>query len=291
MNADKAKEHFSAYYEGTLDRGLRQSLERRLESDAALKTEYRAFERTMKQLDELSAPVPEPDFDLHERISARLDRQVFEAKAKSRNSFFGRWRTVVVGGACALVLVGAGLQIATSSNVHEGGIFSFLFSRPAPEAQVGDRVSVTVRNGQPTLQVVTGGKKIVTVKLDSTGEVLRREELDGTGLPAGAKLRSVLTYNATQPTLLRVEVQGSDSSWLVALPGSGNPTAAPGRGSIREFALALAARYHVVVVVAKDRRTPITWDFKDDPVATAAEALKGTDCSVDKRTTDVVWIQ
>ena len=45
MNANKAREFFSAYYEGSMDRAIRQTFERRLNSDSELHAEYKAFEQ------------------------------------------------------------------------------------------------------------------------------------------------------------------------------------------------------------------------------------------------------
>ena len=55
MNHDKAREFFSAYYEGTLESGLRQQLEARFRADAHLKADYAAFVETIEALGELAA--------------------------------------------------------------------------------------------------------------------------------------------------------------------------------------------------------------------------------------------
>jgi hypothetical protein len=294
MNADKAKEHFSAYYEGTLDRGLRQSFELRLKSDASVQAEYRAFEKTMQELEKLSAPVPEPEFDLHEMISARLDRHIYENKAKPAVSLFGRRRPWIVAGVCAVAILGAALQIGGRSNDASQGSFLDRVIQlfvPNRDPKVGDQLSVTMRGGVPTLLVVTGEQRTVTVKSVATGKVLRTEKLDGSGLPAGAKMRSVLSYDSAKPTLLEVQMSGVGTKWLIALPGSEALSSLSGRGAIRDFALALAGHYGVVVVIAKEGPDALNWALKGDAVASATETLKGTDYSIDQRLTGVVWIQ
>src|SRR5438270_5999926 len=80
MNLAKAKDYFSAYYEGSLDRGLRQSFEARLNEDAQLQAEYRAFERTMRDLGAMGQIEIEPPEDLHDKIAARLDYALWEQK-------------------------------------------------------------------------------------------------------------------------------------------------------------------------------------------------------------------
>jgi|GEM_PF-4063019 len=42
MNAPKAREYFSAYRDGSLDKGLKQALERKFQEDGLLRAEYQA---------------------------------------------------------------------------------------------------------------------------------------------------------------------------------------------------------------------------------------------------------
>src|SRR5688500_10784952 len=98
MNASKAREFFSSYFEGTLDAGLRQAFERRLHTDAEIQAEYRAFERTMGQLSTLKDLEVEVPFDLHERISARVDLHIFEAKRAKGSPWIAMWKPLLIGG-------------------------------------------------------------------------------------------------------------------------------------------------------------------------------------------------
>ncbi len=85
MTLAKAKDYFSAYHEGSLDRGLKQAFETRLREDTQLQAEYRAFERTMKELEAFGCVEVEPPSDLHDKIAARLDKAIWDQK-RQKNS-------------------------------------------------------------------------------------------------------------------------------------------------------------------------------------------------------------
>ena len=87
MNAKKAQEYFSLHFEGELTGGLLDQFERALKTDAQVQAEYRAFVHTMKTLEELKAPIAEPNFDLHEVISQRMDKHLFDTIAERLNDF------------------------------------------------------------------------------------------------------------------------------------------------------------------------------------------------------------
>src|SRR5947209_1700267 len=102
MNLAKARDYFSAYYEGSLERGLKQAFETRLAEDAQLQAEFAAFEKTMKGLEAFGAVEIEPPADLHERITARLDHAIWEQKrTASRFTGLGWWKMGFMGAAVA----------------------------------------------------------------------------------------------------------------------------------------------------------------------------------------------
>src|SRR5437016_300995 len=108
MNLAKAKDYFSAYYEGSLDRGLQQSFEARLKEDAQLQAEYRAFERTMQDLGAMGKIEIEPPEDLHDKIAARLDYALWEQKRqKAPLMGLSWWKGLVMGLAVAAGIVTA----------------------------------------------------------------------------------------------------------------------------------------------------------------------------------------
>jgi anti-sigma factor RsiW len=287
MNADKAKEFFSAYHEGTLDRGLRESFERKLNSDPKVRAEYSAFQETMQKLQGLAAPVPDPDFDLNERIAARLDRYIYETKPKPAAAFFSRRRTVVVVGLCLLAIVGAATQLGP------GGSFRHMlagFIGHGSSVTIPDKLSVTIQNGVPTLTFATGGAKVVVLRDAETGKRLLVESLDGSQNARGDTMRSPLLYASTDPKLIDVQVSDSRVRACIALPGSDSVLPSSGHGTLRDLARTLADHYHLVVVDEASGTQTVTWDLKDDAVASATEALKGTSRTV-QRSAGVIWIQ
>ncbi len=276
MSVDKAKELFSAYYEGTLEKGLAQTLERQLTDHPLLKEEYVAFEETMQQLESLKfeeAPLP---FDLHETISARLDRHLYEEKQK-RPAPLGLWlRNLAFGGVAAAALLGAVLSLR------------------APEGKT-NRASLATNSNQLALQATPTGAVIVNLpKKDGAmviragvhGQLIRRIELKSVGADG------VPLHNSNpEPSLVTIDVPGSEP-FLVALPGAKRLSEREGQGSLTDFAQALAGFYNVPVKLeVQDTKIALTWSFQSsDPADAAAISLTGTTFSVDERRTGILCI-
>jgi hypothetical protein len=201
--------------------------------------------------------------------------------------FLGRWRTATIAGVCILAIAGAALHLRSNANSATSNLF------PSIGARIPDQLSVAIRDGQPTLSFRTGGNKTVVVRDALEGSILKSEHLDGTESPSGVQMHSPLRYAATaaDPKLLEVGIDGGATIAFIALPGNTSTQATSGHGSLRDFALALADHYHSVVVLTGESKTPVTWDLKEDPVASATESLKGTSRTMDERSKGVLWIQ
>ena len=115
MNSNKAREYFSAYLEGSLDAGLRQSFERKLATDATVQAEYRAFVSVVEKLNALKDETIDVPYDLHETISSRLDRHVYDNKSKTTFALSGWWRSLALGGLATAAI------IATIVSLKGGG--------------------------------------------------------------------------------------------------------------------------------------------------------------------------
>ncbi|HTQ08499.1 MAG TPA: hypothetical protein VMI31_00360, partial [Fimbriimonadaceae bacterium] len=87
MTNEKAREFFSAYHEGTLEPGFRVSFEQKLKSDYAVRHEFESFVRAMEKLDALRDEEIEIPADLHDRITARLDRHLYERRKSATPSW------------------------------------------------------------------------------------------------------------------------------------------------------------------------------------------------------------
>ncbi|MCO5295916.1 MAG: hypothetical protein M9921_03580 [Fimbriimonadaceae bacterium] len=280
MNATKAKEFFSAYYEGSIDAGLKQSFERRLAADADLQAEYQAFARAMAELDairEIEIAIPD---DLHERIQARLDKHVFDQKRSSQPALLSWWRPLAIAAVGALAIFGA-VQSLTNKG---GGLMTGDVLSPKP-AEVPLRVESI--DGVPTLFYRPAEKHTLIVRNVSDGTERERLEVDG------RLLRSELRNSGASASLVSIDVGDGTVPMMVAIPGRQPTSHATGQGTIREFVLALADHYRTPVTLqtgSPDRT--VVWDFTStDPLADAAKALKDTRFSVEQRYSGVLTIQ
>jgi len=287
MNADKAREFFSAYMEGTLDNGLKQAFERALASDAQIQAEYDAFKRTFSQLDLLKTPVPAPPYDLHDRIMAKLDLHLLEEKKKPAPWFGLRLKSALTLGVAAIAIFGAVASLNSTGVINVASVFG----GSAPK--IADFYTVGLRNGQLLFTYRTCENRVLTFRIASTGEVLQRYTIEGNGLPAGKMRNSPLSNASQEAVLMQIDIQGEKHSIYIAVPGSARSSKANGSGTMNDLALAIADFYGKPVVVSSSANDSATWDFSKSPdaVSAASEALKGTERSVDERRGQVIWIQ
>ncbi len=283
MNATKAREFFSAYFDGTLEPGLRQSFERRLGADATIQAEYRAFERTMHALDAMREVKIHVPSDLNERIQARLDRHVYDQRRNERPAMFGWWKGFAAAGIGALALFGA-LQSLNQANgsVTTGGTLG-----PPTTATVEVPLKVELVDGKPTLFYRPLGKRTVVIRDAIDGSERERVDLDGN------LLRSALTNSGATASLTSVDAGDGSNPLIVAIPGSAAKPTSSGQGTIEEFVLAMADHFRIPVTLettALDRT--VVWAFEsDDPIANATKALKDSRFSIGERVSGVISIQ
>jgi hypothetical protein len=92
--------------------------------------------------------------------------------------------------------------------------------------------------------------------------------------------------------LLDIQVLGSPTHALVALPGARRTSAKSGDGQLKEFAGALASFYRLPVVLeVANVEKPVTWTFSSlDPREAATDALAPLGYSVDKRSSGVITV-
>lgn len=287
MNADKAREFFSAYMEGTLDNGLKQAFERSLASDAQIRAEYEAFKRIYSELEVIKSDVPVPPYDLHDRIMTRLDLHLLEEKKKPAPWFGLRLKGAVTLGIATVAILGAVASLNSTGVINVASVFG----GGAPK--IADSFTVGMRNGQLNLAYRSSELRMLTFRIAATGEVFQRVRIDGTDQEAGKTYNCPLSNNAEHATLIEVEIQGEKNAIHIAVPGTQRVQQASGSGSINELALGIADYYGKPVVVGASVAETATWDFtrSADAISAATEALKGTERSVDERVGKVIWIQ
>lgn len=277
MNADKAREYFSAYHEGVLERGLAETFERALRTDAQIQAEYQAFERTIQSLETMKSPVAEPEFDLHEAISRRLDKHLYEEKRRKVSPLVGWWKNLALGGLATAALVMAVIQLQSSGDTNTAGIVPV--SAPTEKLELISDVT--------GYRVEFSSKNATTIAIKGLdGEVLVQKSI------AAGKFKSPLTNSNPGAALLEIDISGDKEQVFVALPGTRMQPAASGMGSVKDLALALAGFYRVPVLLKVTDVGDVKWDFgPGEPHDAAETALKGTAYNAIKNPDGVVCIQ
>lgn len=249
MHANKARDLFSDYREGTLDGGLRQAFERTLRAHPELEREYREFLAVAEVLDkDFHGPVEVPA-DLHDRIMARIDLAVHESKNRRPQVARLDWRKWGLATAAAAVL----------------GV-TFMLTRPPVEGLSAAGVVAPVQRSAPTLDF-SGGVLRVEHAYTGTYDVEISQGLAGPVIESvrlsGAKMSKPLLNRAAQATLVRIQVGPAGHNLVVAVPGTGKHDRLEGRGTAADAALAMADLYGVPVQVVGDAEERVTWTLAD----------------------------
>ena len=285
MNNDKAREFFSSYFEGTLEPGLRQSLERQFATNQELKAEYRLFEKTLSELSDLKMEEIRVPSDLHEIISARLDRHIYEQKRKASTGISALWRNLSLGAIGLAAIVGAIYSIphiGGKASQAAGIIGSVETSKPASSP---NRVEFKAQANSVLAEITPTTDHVLTI--DSEGKVLERILAKG-----GEQSTTPLVNSQPNAALMGVSVQGESAHHLVALPGTVPNTEKVGQGDLTGFAKAFAGYYRCPVVIdVADTKQSVHWTFlAQEPVKAAIDALVDSHLSIEQRDGKLVTI-
>lgn len=262
MNVQKAREYFSAYYENTLDPGLRQTLEREFTQNPALLAEYRAFSASVEAINGLrDSYVPMPD-DLHEQISRRVDHALWEQKQTKKVGFFqGFWRWGLAGVAAVAV---AGSFYAISNKRPESTNVGGPVSRQVAPLEL------KMENGDITVVASPSQPEEIVFRDAETSEELSRANLDG------QRQNSPLTNDNATSRVVEVTLTKDNARKLIVVPGKERSTTLEGTGTIMDLAKSLADVYGApvdLVTASKGDRT-ISWKL-------TGATLKGMQLSTD----------
>ena len=269
MTPDKAREYFSAYHEGTLEPGLRASLERKIAGDAALKAEYEAFSETIGVLNALRFETIQSPSYLSDRIASRLE----SARETASVPFWVHWfgarpatqqanpRFVwAMGLSACLLLASIGLKGMQSSDALSASILNGSGTGKVAWAKADEGVTATFAGGQAReLSVVPEGGQPQSYHLAS---------------------QQPLEVTLTNPNLTAhrfTVLSGKDTVATVVLPGSRPLPKKPGSGTKNDFAMAMANAYRIPVVVkGAPAGGTLKWSFESlEPRKAAEEALDG----------------
>ena len=253
MNANKARDFFSEYFDGGMDEGLKQSFELALSRDEALREDYAQFESAMKMLadaDFSEAPLPS---DLHDKIMARLDLHDYESKRSAKPGLFGSWKLSLYGGVAVIAIVSA----------------VFALSRP-PSGQRANEANLLPSQTQKSLNVDVksiGGKLSLVVENAVRNAVVVRElgggkESKFTVGPAG--MQSELTNQDLTAVALEAVVD-QKPAFVIVLPGSNQGGVYEGAGDVIDCAKAIADAYRAPIMVrVSDRTKSIEWKLSPE---------------------------
>lgn len=262
MNLNKAREYFSAHYEGTLDPGLKQAFERVLATDATAQAEYRAFVKAVEAINSLRDEEIEIPYNLHDHISARLDKHVWDQKQQRRGSWFGTWwRSLAVAGVASLAILATLVSIfnRNTEGPSTGGVVPSVAAKKVPQ------VNVKMAGGQLMLEATANGAKTLTIT-DLDAKTPLGTPIDLVKTPV---VSSPLTNQANDPVLLEIMVPGA-TKLRVALPGKSGSGQEQGSGTVADLAKSMAAHFGCPVRVSEgDLAQPVSWRFKGTTLADA----------------------
>lgn len=268
ISASKARDYFSAYWDGTLEPGLAAALERRLEQDTELKAEYDEFVRVMAAFEDLSKETVETPVDLHDRIMARIDRQIYESKRATRPAgIFSLWRSLAYGGAATVLIIGGILALRGGDGAFTAGFGGASNQQTlAPELRVGPDRGLIV-------EWTPAGKGQLVLERD--GATIDRQSSDR------QEIQRALSNSSPEAELITIRVSPPSRSVHVALPGTARLEPNSGQGDVRSFALALAGTYGVPVMVNVDQLDrKVTWTLTGKQPSDAVNARVDAGLSV-----------
>lgn len=255
MNSQKARDYFSAYFEGELETGLRQQFETALKNDVELKTDYDDFVRVMAVLadhgqDDIVVPA-----DLGEQISRRLDKHLWDQKQSARPGVFTNWRMVLTGG-LAVVAIGTVVWSLNAPQSSDGVVKGNIIGGVNSSHKSVTASDLTFVDGQVRLVIETNEELAATVRDLETMETIESLELKGRGI------QSPLTNEKAEPAVLQIDLGKGNDPLIVVLPGASDSKELSGEGTVIDFTKAVAQTFRTPVLVRSSRLSaPMRWSF------------------------------
>jgi len=285
MTQDKAREYFSAYYDDSLDRGLKQGFEQKLKADPQLSSEYRSFERVMLELGRMQDEVIEVPMYLSDRIATRMEQARVAEQKSSIWLVFKRYGFAAVA-AVAIVGAGVGLFLHGGKDHEASGV-------PGIDSDLGssvnwpsETISIAPKAGGAHLEYTSATAKLVEVR-DANGKVLKSYPVD-----PKVTLRADLTNPNDAATVFELKVSDSGPDELLAVPGTARSDGDALTGSVQDFGLALANHFGVPVIMnLKGSAQTLNWSLDGrNPREVATRVLEGSGYDVSLSSTGVLTI-
>lgn len=266
MTNEKAREFFSAYSEGTLDAGLAQSFEAKLKADETLRIEYEQFETTLKELESLRFEQIEIPFDLNDRISAAVDKSVYDMKRTAQPGWALWLRNLAFAGLAAGAVFGAYLSI------NRGGGEAPVEAGIAP----GSKGSKTIE--QIEFSKTPKGVSLEFKPTDQHTISIRGGDAGEQKFETGKELwLHELKNSQPDSALFEIDVQGEVPATVVIVPGTTRNEIEVTQGTVATLAQEIADKFGVPVVLKTSKaQVEISWTALDgsDALKTSEVALQ-----------------
>lgn len=277
MNLDRAREFYSAYYEGGLDDGLRQAFQRALTKDQKISDEYSQFVRIMGELKHLKTDVDLPA-DLHEKISTRLDAVERNNHANRNVDLFFAWKPLSYGVAASIAIIATIISVSSNNN-SATSTAGFVFTVEQPP-------TISFNEGQTLLQFSSSEKNSVSITRLADSKILAQFPLENQLIQS--PLRNISKY----AEVIRVSFGQKYDSLLIAIPGTSRNMGKTGTGDLSQFVKAVSDRYGISVVIASNESSAsVDWILDGvDPLLTTADELAEFGLKAESRADGLLWI-
>lgn len=259
MNSDKARDLFSAYYEETLDAGLREAFERALDSDRDLKSDYDAFCTMFEGVDSLkNEQIPVP-YDLHEKISRKLDHHIYEA-SRAKQPFFLSLRPALIGVAAIAAIA---LTVFSINSQDDATSKAGMIASPGPI-----QPSLVLNEAEVRLFFNAGSDMAVNVFNSNNAD-----HIDSIQIQKGQTVNVPLTNSTSEGILLTLNSPEFEREITVALPPATRVEVSELRGTdtLGKVLTSMAEHYNrpVQFVGREDLKTEVDFDFNRSEIAGA----------------------
>lgn len=278
MNLDRAREFYSAYYEGGLDDGLRQAFQRALSKDSSIADEYSQFVRIMDELKNLDSPIEFPA-GLHESIMRRLEIQQQTTSSRSdRFEIFFALRPLAYGTAATIAILATIFSLSTRQSAEISGASFGLVRESQP--------TIVIKSGKAVLQFSTEANNVVRFS-DSSGT-----QSYGVIEVEGQAVESPIVNTGKESKIVRVSFDRGHETRILSLPGSERNLTREGSGTAVDFVRAVSDYYAVTILLTGNEPSSVgEWKFEGTDLQTSiSDELKVFNLSAEVRTDGLVQI-
>ncbi len=274
MTTEKAKELFSDYHESKLEPSLRVTLEAKFKSDPTLFAEYKAFTKVWVGLGAL----PNENIDVPSALRSRIADRIDVAAAR-KPGFMFNLRQLAWSGMVAVAILGAVITFkANRGTVATAGVMG------ASESMVGT-IDLEIVAGKPNLVVDWPGAHVISISDGTSHKEIKSISTNE------QKLESPLTNPNESAGLIDISLDSAGPTVTVALPGKIVPSVLQGRGSQKDFALALAQKYGATVLIQGPQPVArLGWSLQGSISSALLASLPGSGLASEIRTDGVVVI-